>query len=187
MNSLPQQQQSPVRRKIHYVDHTIQKWLLIALVALEVLLVSAALWGLYRELSSVIEQNIYRIHYTDNQRIFPLLLKNSVYVLGAMLAANAAALLIADRIWAYYVNAILRAFSSLMARTGKLDFMDDADSSARQHETVERALAWRKAERIRCRKIREKIGGLESGADFTDPQEREKAKASLAGLLQILP
>lgn len=187
MNSLPQQQQSPVRRKIHYVDHTIQKWLLIALVALEVLLVCAALWGLYRELSSVIEQNIYRIHYTDNQRIFPLLLKNSVYVLGAMLAANAAALLIADRIWAYYVNAILHAFSSLMARTGKLDFMDDADSSARQHETVERALAWRKAERIRCRKIREKIGGMESGADFTDPQEREKAKASLAGLLQILP
>lgn len=185
MNSLSQP--SPVRRKIHYVDHAIQKWLLVALVTLEVLLVIAALWGLYQELGNVIEQNIYRIHYTDNQRIFPLLLKNSVYILAAMLVANAVAALIADRIWAYYVNAILRAFSTLMIRTGKLDFLDDADNSAHQHETVERALTWRKSERVRCQKIREKIGTLESNTDFTDPQKREKTKGALADFLQILP
>ncbi len=184
MNSLSQQ--SPVRRKIHYVDHAIQKWLLLALVALEIFLVSVTLWCLYRELGNVIEQNIYRIHYLNNQRIFPLLLKNSVYVLGAMLAANAVALLIADRIWAYYVNAVLCAFSTLMIRTGQLDFLNDADNFARQHEVVERALAWRKVERDRCRNIREKIGILESSADFTDPREREKAKAALVSLCQIL-
>lgn len=187
MNTLSQPQHGPVKRKIHYVDHAIQKWLLVALVTLELLLVGAAVWVLYQQLSAVVEQNLYRIHYSDGQRIFPVLLENSLYVLGGLIAANLAALLVADRIWAHYVNGILRSFKGLMTRTEGLDFLDDGTDITRQHEVIELALAWREAEHARCRKIREEIGGLDASQKYADPEVREKAKAALERLRRALP
>lgn len=187
MNTLSQPQKRIARRKIHYVDHAIQKWLLMALVVMELALVGAALWLLYHQLSAVVEANLYRIHHSDSQQIFPVLLKNSLYVLAGLIAANVVALVLADRIWGRYVNGIIRAFHGLLNRTEALDFMGDEREAARNHQVIELALSWRETERVRCRKIREASAGLDAALDFSDPAVREATRSALERLRRSLP
>ena len=88
------------RRHIHYVDHTLQKWLLLALVVMEAVLVSLAIWALYKALGTIIDEDMYRVHYSASTQLLPLLIKEGSVVLGWMLLANLLALFVADRIWA---------------------------------------------------------------------------------------
>ena len=48
-------QSPPIRRRTIYVDGAVQKWLLIALVTFEVILISVALWLFYLQLQSMVE------------------------------------------------------------------------------------------------------------------------------------
>jgi len=186
MNTHTIPQSAVVRRKIHYVDHAVQKWLVAALLALEVILVSAALWMIYIHLSEIIDQNLYRIHQHDGPSMFSQLLGETLTVLAGLVAANVLALLIADRIWGSYLHSILAPFGVMMARVEALDFGED-QPLPRSHETLELALAWRSMERLRCKNIRDEIAGIDPQQDFADPQAREKLRVSIERLRGLLP
>ena len=57
------------RRRTFYVDHIMQKWLLVALVVLECTLTGLAIWGLYTSLGDIIERNTYRIHFSPDDNM----------------------------------------------------------------------------------------------------------------------
>lgn len=179
-------QNTVVRRKIHYVDHTVQKWLIIALLALEVTLVGAALWILHGHLSGIIDQNLYRIHQHEGPSIFSQLLGETLTVLAWLVAANVVALVIADRVWAHYLNSILGPFAAMMGRVEELNLGEDPPPR-RSHETLELAMAWRKSERQRCQSLRDEIAGFDPQQDFSDPRAREELRAALERLRQLLP
>jgi len=174
------------RRKIRYVDQALQRRLLFVLVASEVLLVSVGLWVLYGHLSEVVNQNLYRVHQSGSQPMFTLLLRETLVMLAGLVAANLVLLVIADRLWAGYVNSILRPFSELIARTGVLDFKEDAPP-ARQHPVLDLARDWRVRERVRYQAVRNEIMSIDVGADFSSPEERERSLAALQRLRQLLP
>lgn len=138
MNTTP----TPNRRHIHYVDHTLQKWLLLALVVMESVLVALAIWALYRALGTLIEEEMYRVHYSTPTRLLPVLIKEGAAVLGWMLLVNVLALLAADRIWAIYVQDILKKLTTLMQASQKLDFASHASMQSR-HAVLAHALSWR--------------------------------------------
>ena len=79
----PQTKQN--RRTIHYVDHTLQRFLLVALVVLETVLAGAAIWALYLSLAEIVEADMYRVHLAQHQQVLPALLGEGMKVLGAML------------------------------------------------------------------------------------------------------
>jgi hypothetical protein len=168
------------RRHIHYVDHTLQKWLLQALIVMETVLVSLAIWGLYRTLGTIIDEEMYRIHYSGNSEILPLLIKEGAGVLGWMLLVNLLALFAADRIWAILVQNILKKLTHLMQAARDFDFTDQ-DAISSNHDVLEQGLSWRHEEARRLKKNREIISSLPS-----DLPAAAKARTELAAALAQL-
>lgn len=170
------------RRHIHYVDHTLQKWLLQALIAMEAVLVSLAIWTLYKALGTIIDEEMYRIHYSSNTQILPLLIKEGSVVLGWMLLINLLALFAADRIWAIYVHNILKKLTRLMLASHNLEFTNH-DAIRSNHAVLEQALTWRNAEAQRLEKARNIILTLPPAL----PSSAEARAELTARLKQLQP
>jgi hypothetical protein len=65
MKPLPTISNAHHRRKIHFVDETLQKFLLIGLVLLETGLAAGLTWLMFSRLNQIIEDNLYRVHLAD--------------------------------------------------------------------------------------------------------------------------
>ena len=95
------------RRHIQYVDAVLQKWLMVALIVLEVALIVGGLFVLHNELSAIIEENLYRVHQPANQAVLDVLLTPLLTIMGGLVAVNVLALAVAEGAWAAYVNSVL--------------------------------------------------------------------------------
>lgn len=179
-------QPATARRRTVYVDEAVQKWLLIALVTFEVVLISGALWLLYQQLNAMVEANLYRIHFSGEANIDPVLLKKMLLGLGGLVAINIVVLLVADWFWTRQVNAILQPLVKLLNKVEELDFSED-EPVEKSHKVVELAHAWRNSERQRLFKLRTEIAKLEVSGDLTSPQAKERARTALESILKLLP
>jgi hypothetical protein len=182
MTPLPQRAAAH-RRKIHYVDKTVQKWLLLALVILEAGLVAAMVWLMHWRLSQVIEDNLYRVHLAKAASMLHQLMQEASLLLGIFLLANVVALLVADGIWRRYVNSLLRSFMTLVGKTGRLDFSADPEVSGR-HRLLELAATQRARERLRLGAIREQMAGLD--AEASGAGDQRKVRELLDGLNRLV-
>lgn len=185
MNTRPISPAQSRQRKIHYIDQDVQKWLLVSLVVLEVMILSVAGAILYARLNFVAEESLYRIHFTSGPSMFSVLLKESVPILAGMVVANLLALFVANRIWARYVNGIVAALRDLLSRSRDLDLQADP-LVPMQHPVLDHALAWRSAERARHLALREALETLEKAAANTALSNSE-FRACLLALRGHLP
>ena len=174
-----------VKRRIIYIDHTVQKWLLVALVALEILLVTGALWLLYLQLISTVEANLYRAHAVAKPDIYPLL-RAVLIGLGGLLIINIAALWAVDRLWARRLESILQPFTELMRKTEALDFSADAPE-INPHKVLELAQAWRATERQRLLNLRAAIKQLNASGEPSSAAEVEHVRTTLETIRKLLP
>lgn len=175
MNSpLPQE-----RRRIHYIDHVLQKWMLVALIVLETVLTGAAIWGLYRVLGGIIDDNMYRIHLSADDTLHRFLIEGAK-ILAATGVVNLAALIIADRIWAAYVQRIVRALDIVMHAAQRLDLRPQA-GVRRAHAVLDQTLRWQRAESLRLQRIRHAVRALPA----TLPESSQGASAAEAQLRVI--
>lgn len=172
------------RRTIRYIDGAIQKWMLVGLVVMELLLTAGLLWILYQDLVQVIDENLYRIHQTDHESIFPLMLAEGAKILGYAFAVNVVAISLADRIWAFYVNRVVSRLSILMQLSRSLDWRENDIGAT--HSVLVIALAWRYAERFRCSELRETVSELPDTLPDT-PAARQAALESVGRIKGLLP
>lgn len=172
------------RRTIRYIDQSIQKWMLIGLVVMELSLTAGLLWILYLDLAHVIDENLYRVHQTDHESIFPLLLAEGAKIMGYAFAVNVAAIVLADRIWAFYVNRVVSRLSILMQKSRNLDWRENDIGAT--HPVLVIALAWRFAERFRCGDLREAVSRLPDCYPDT-PEARQVALDSVSSVKGMLP
>ncbi len=172
-----------IKRRIVYVDHSVQRWLLIALVSLEIILVGGALWLLYLQLINAVEANLYRAHAVGKPDIYPLI-KMALIGLSGLLAINLFVLWIVDRLWARHLASILRPLTELITRVEALDFSPD-ELSAKPHKVVELAHTWRETERQRLLALRAAINQL----DVSGPTggSADKNRAILETIRKLLP
>ena len=172
-------------RKIRYIDFRVQKRLLIALVALEVVLLCIAGGALLYRLNIIVDENLYRIHFADQPSMFYVLFSEALQIVGALVAINLVALLIADRIWSHYVNGIMSCLRSLLSRTRELDLRPEA-AAPHLHKVLELALAWRETERSRHMALRALAERAESAAGASPVQVAEY-RACLLAMREQLP
>lgn len=165
------------RRRQHYIDHIIQKWLLLALVILECALIGLAMWALYRSLGEIIDDNMYRVHLSEDMKVLPRFLAEGIRILLAVGAVNLLAIVLADRIWAVYVQGIVRRLDGIMVRGEQLDFSENY-AVHHSHAVLEQAVTWRRAEAERLGRARLDIAELPSMLPDT-PQQRLSAQAAL--------
>lgn len=172
------------RRRRHYVDQRIQLALLGGLVALEILLLVAGLLILDRNLNVAIEESLYRVHVAQ-PLAFPVLMRSALLVLVLLLAANAIALFVADRIWSGYVQRVLSDFRERIARIGRLDF-SAADPAESEHEVSALVADWRETEASVWGKVRAHCAELQTAAAQSEPPEREELLRHLGALEMLL-
>ena len=172
------------RRKLHYVDKSVQRSLLIAMVALEVVLVAASTWLVYWRLSDLLDESLYRVHLVPAGPTLAALAQEGFGVLGLFALLNVFALLVAEAIWSRHENSVLHDFVLLIGRTRNLDFRSDT-ATRRQHEVLALALAWRVRERARLAAIRDHVTRLEAAASAN--ASAQEMRTLVQSLSQHLP
>ncbi|MDD5176550.1 MAG: hypothetical protein PHQ05_09040 [Sterolibacterium sp.] len=158
----------PHRRRRLYVDSTIQRSLLVAMVVLEVTLVAAAIWFAYGHLIEVINANMYRMKVVQTGPTMMLFAKEGLWVLGVFAVANLVALMVAAGIWSRHENLVVQDLDLLTGKTKELDFSSDANILPK-HEVLALTLTWREQERIRFSAIRDRVAKLEAALSSGEP------------------
>ena len=184
MKPLPMISKTPHQRKIHYVDETIQKFLLIGLVVLEAGLAAGLAWMMSQQLNQIIEENLYRVHLAAAVPILTQLMHEAERLLIIFGAANVIALVLVDFIWRRYVDSILRLFRQVMGKTYQLDFTADPKTSDR-HQLLNLAETQRAQDRTRFTAIRDQLSRLEPAMLMTN--ETQGVHEVLKALDKLLP
>ena len=169
----------PHRRKIHFVDHVLQMRLLVALVLLEIVVLSVAGYVLYRRLDAVVEASLYRVHLHDGPSMYASMMNVAFEVVGGMLLVNLLALVVADRLWARYVGRIVRSLRDELDLAKRLDFGAGTRPAA-EHKVVALARAWREAEGARMKALRTSVSDLGAMIDRRDSTVAQRREALLA-------
>ena len=147
------------RRRMRLFDHHLQKSMLVALVIMETAVVSVAIYFLYRALAASIDEQMYRVHFQASVDMLSRLVSEGLPVLAAMLLVNFVALIIADRIWVFYVRGILAQLGAVMQAAVRLD-LAPLPPSPFGHAVLEQAEHWRAAEAARLDGVRARIRAL---------------------------
>ncbi len=182
MKPLPTISQAHHRRKSHYVDETLQKFLLVGLVVLEAGLAGMLAWMMFWRLNQIIEENLYRVHLADAGPILIPLMQEALILLGIFSAVNLIALVLVDFIWRRYVYSILRLFMQLMGKTSRLDFTSDPEIR-HQHQILELAETQREQDRNRLIEIRTQLSRINPVTTTNDVQDVSDVLESLDELL----
>lgn len=171
------------RRRLLYVDSSIQRSLLLALVVLEVALVATSIWLLHWRLVHFIDDSMYRMHAAHEGLTLMRLAQEGFPVLVLFVVVNLLALTLVAGLWSARENLVLRDFIKLMEKTRELDFSGDPEPR-RQHEVLKLATAWRALERARFAALREQLANLEDA----EPNEEslQDLRVALARLNQLL-
>ena len=174
------------QRKILYIDAALQNRLLIAFLLLEVLLISGGMIVMYSELKDVVEENLFRIHFSTIEPLSSLLFWKAMRILAALVILNVAALGLAEWMWHRHLDSILQPLSVLITRTAHLDFTPD-DIHSQYHAVLVNTVAWRECERQRCAEIRAAITILDKNTNYSSASEVENTRAALEKLKTLLP
>lgn len=189
MNTLPKSSTpaQPHQRSIQYIDQALQKWLLIALVFLEVLILAGAGAILYFRLDAAVEDSLYRVHLAGQPSMLSVLLKESLQIVVGLIAINLLALFAADRIWARHVRNILGALRKLLSSVRDLDLREETVTEiSPSHEVLIAGLEWHRTERERHRALRKSIAALERMAKQPDTSD-DAFRAGLLAFCHELP
>lgn len=168
------------RRQIHYVDETLQKFFLAALVLLEVSLAVGLTWWMWQHLNQIVDDNLYRVHLAQAAPILRQLVQEALFLLGIFWAVNLAALLLVHWVWQCYVHSILRGFMQLMRKTAALDFAADP-GTAQRHQILDLAERQREQDRQRFMAIRAQLAVMQPASPVTE------LAALLPTLRELLP
>lgn len=189
MNILPKSStpEQSHQRNVTYIDQALQKWLLVALVALEVLILLGAGAILYFRLDAAVEDSLYRVHLASQPSMLSVLLKESVQIVVGLIAVNLIALLVADRIWARHVRGILGALRIILQSVQDLDLREETVSEiSPRHEILVVGLEWHRTERKRHLALRKSIAALEHMAKQSNTSD-DAFRAGLLALCHELP
>ena len=149
------------RRRRYYTDLKVQGYLLVGLIAVEVVLVSAVLYVLYNDINAVIEAHLFRIHAPE-QGAWPELFRVLGVVLGLFLGLNLLLMLLIHLWWGRYIKKTVRQFSVVLERLLNFDFATSGDEIRKQHPAAELIELWYEKEKARNLRIAQLLQRLEA-------------------------
>ena len=143
------------KRHLHYINPAIQKHLIIALVFIELLLISLTVFWLYLDMNQLIEDNMFKIHIQNTLSIefFAVRLLQAAFILLIINIIFASLIL---WYWRNYIMHILTPLDEIATSIQNLDFTIVPDISV-QHDTTQIAGQWLNHEKNKLTEIRQKI------------------------------
>ena len=159
-----------VRRR-RFVDRHLQGRLITGLILIEMLLFAAAMWFVYQEMQSAIDQALYRVHQVV-ARSSPVLLHALYQTVPWIIVVNLLVLVSIDRVWAAHINTIIGKLRQSAQKVAALDLRSQHDNT--EHEVLRLAKRWLEAEQSRCQQIRHLVQALPDKPDPTDTAKQQK-------------
>jgi len=176
------------RRKKKYLSHKIQGSLLIAMVILELILISSALVYLYFAFNEILEQQIFSIHRTQQENTFNLMLLELVKTVLVLSMVNIIALLTAHVLWSKYVKFVINAFRNELNLIAKFMLYKTNNKDQKLHEVIEKLDKWEELEISRCKKLLVLIRNLKAQVDAPETKDSKKQILQLSkSIEQLLP
>ncbi len=169
---------APQRRRRHYLDRSLQGWMLAALVLMETALFTLMLILLYQQLSIAVESQLYSAHM-DPAAGKAGLLDITLRLLGLVVLVNLIAVFLADRVWQRQIDRVTGQLRHILSRAGSLDFRGDCRPLT-NHAVLTAACRWYRTEADRARKVRQQLAELKSAV------EKEKPPPEIRGRLEAL-
>jgi len=163
------------RRRIIYIDGTLQGGLITALILLESVMVIAAFFYLRYQYSNLLDLYLYSIHFGTVEDLLLKLLNELVIIIVMMSAINVAALLIANALWGRHLNRIIACFRKGLKTIQSLDLSPKTEIQIPRHDVLDQLELWRDAETKRFRKLIAALSRFESfGTDSKSKDDRLK-------------
>ena len=173
------------KRRIQYIDPTIQRKVIIGLIVFELILVGAGLVYLYHAFNEIIEHRLYSIHPAKTSDA-SLLTKEILITSGVIFMINVPFILLVVSLWADNLRNILRPYSRAMANLALLDFRKSSYSET-DHPLVHAIHQLFRKGRGRHLKIREQIKSLDHSFSNIEKSDDEKPlKKQVDDLLSII-
>ncbi len=167
------------RRVTRYIDRRLQGWLIAAVLAFELLLIVVGLVILHDSLHQVVEEQLFRVHPGPQEGI-PVLVRHLIAAMGVIVVANIALVIAIEWFWSRYVVKIVSYLHELFDAIRFLDLRHKPEPEA-DHEVLNRASGWLKAEHHRCARLRQLADEL------TPDMDPARAMDLVAQMRQLLP
>lgn len=168
MSSSTGSAQPTYRRRLKYIDRSVQTSLIVAMVVFEVAWVALTTWYLYGRVNGLIDEGLYRVHKVPTSSLLQQVTTEALPVLAVLALVNMLVLVLIVKLWSVHEDRILRNYMTLVGKTGQLDFSSDSAIQA-NHQLVTLAVEWRARERDRLVGIRETAKQLESAVLANEP------------------
>jgi len=155
------------RRRRHYIDTRVQGRLFWAMLLLETILFAGSLIWLYQNLGVVIEDNLYRVHFSSGDTgssLFSVVWE----IVPIVVLFNILAIWLADFIWRGYIKHIIKALKKIISQAAKLDLRIISMDLHVEHEVIKKALLWQQHERQRYEEVQKGVTALPS--ELIDPE-----------------
>ncbi len=166
------------KRHRHYISPAIQKQLIIALVVIEVLLVSVTVLWLYHDLSQLIDANMFKIHIQTRLSVefFTLRL---LQVASILLIINVIFASLIVWYWRNGIKYIIAPIDNITDRIQKLDFTTEPEVSV-HHKAAQAAVQWFKREKNKLIEVRKNIASI----DMEDPKSADEILSNCQRILK---
>jgi len=173
------------RRKHKFIDATVQGRLLFALIGLELFLFTIAIFWLHHELSTIVEQNLYRVHYSNHEGAATL--SGVVFMVVALVfVVNVIALWIADYIWRRYINSVVCVLKDILSGIGEMNFSKSSMHIQTDHDVLDKALQWKMQEQQYYSDIKEAISILPDEINPADENSIAQVEKDLEKLQSLI-
>jgi hypothetical protein len=181
-DNLPISPNYHVRRR-HFVDRSVQGSLIAGLILIEVVLFAAAMWFVYQEMQSAIDQQLYRVHQVTTHSS-PVLLHALYQTVPWIVLVNLLVLVTIDRVWGRYINIIIGKLRRSAQKVAALDLRSQRYDT--EHEVLRQAGLWIESERSRCQQIRRLVQALPDKPNALDAAARQQLREQLQQIRQQL-
>jgi hypothetical protein len=172
------------RRHIFYVDRSIQRPLIAALVLVEMALVAIAIAVAYWRLNVVIDESLYRVHVTEFGPVWIRLAKEAAWILGVFAAINMLVLVVVESIGRRFERLVLEDFCQLSRKTERLDFSADT-GHGKTHDVLKLALVWRQKERSRFVALRHLLDEMKV-VSLDDVRSKSRVRSLIGSVRDLI-
>lgn len=145
------------QRRKHFIDSRLQGRLILLMVALEIIILAAAMFYLDYRFAHLIEHDLYSIHRINQADMLSAFAEQIGWVVFEMVILNAMMLFIAHYIWSRQISSVVQVFRNDLYQIRSLQFIELEHVKNPVHELLTLLDRWYTNERNRIAALKQEI------------------------------
>lgn len=145
------------QRRKRFIDSRLQGRLILLMVALEIIILSTAMFYLNYRFANIIAHDLYSIHRINQADMLSAFAEQIGWVVFEMGILNAMMLFIAHYIWSRQISSVVQEFRNDLYQIRSLQFIELEHAKKPVHELLTLLDLWYSKERKRVAALKNEI------------------------------